>query len=328
MGMKIQILIIVIFVLLTYTILSGCQEDITPNSETKTVPKEGKWGIYKLTLNNEDITLIYSSENEIEGIKVDKLNENLVFCHKIGGEENEHREICTVNIDGINYNRLTDNNVWDLYPTWSPDGTKIAFLSFREDDLDIYTMDADGSNVEKLFNSGTHDGDIHWESDKIVFTSNSSIWMINEDGSEPREITYPPQQGEWGEANLPFGDYDPRLSPDGQKIIFSRLEDDRSVHGNYNIFTIFINGSGETRLTNTGYSQGLTSWSKSGYKIVFIVAAIDDLGKYDIYMMNSDGTNLRNITPDYFPNDFLCHSAIFSNDDSNLYFIGQWWEYI
>jgi len=71
---------------------------------------------------------------------------------------------------------------------------------------------------------------------------------------------------------------------------------------------------------------GLTSWSYSGDKIVFIVAAIDDLGKYDIYIMNSDGTNNRDITPDYFPNDFLCHSAVFSNDDSAIYFVGEWWE--
>jgi len=84
--------------------------------------------------------------------------------------------------------------------------------------------------------------------------------------------------------------------------------------------------SAETRLTNTGYSQGLSSWSYSGDKIVFIVAAIDDLGKYDIYSMNSDGTNNQDITPDYFPNVFLCHSAVFSNDDSILYFVGEWWE--
>ena len=38
------------------------------------MPKEGEWGIYKLDLNNEDIALIYNSNNEIEGIKIDKVN--------------------------------------------------------------------------------------------------------------------------------------------------------------------------------------------------------------------------------------------------------------
>jgi TolB protein len=149
---------------------------------------------------------------------------------------------------------------------------------------------------------------------------------MNEDGTEPMQLTHSPKQGQWGNANHPFGDYDPRLSPDGQKIIFSRLENDSSPHGNYNFFTVNIDGSGETRLTNTGYTQCIASWSNSGDEIVFIVSAIDDQGKYDIYMMNSDGSNYRDITPDYFPNDFLCYPAIFSNDDSSIYFIGQWWE--
>jgi len=85
-------------------------------------------------------------------------------------------------------------------------------------------------------------------------------------------------------------------------------------------------GTVETRLTYTGYSQGLASWSRSGDKIVYIVAAMGTEGKYDIHVMNSDGTNSRNITPDYFPSNFLCHSPIFSPDDSKIFFLGEWWE--
>ena len=130
----------------------------------------------------------------------------------------------------------------------------------------------------------------------------------------------------WGNANLPFGDYDPRLSPDGSKLVFERLLNDSSIHGNYDIFIVNSDGTGETRLTYTGYSQGLASWSHSGDKIVYIVAAIGTEGKYDMYIMNYDGTDSRNITPDYFPSNFLCHSPIFSPDDSEILFIGEWWE--
>ncbi len=326
-------MVFAVILIVSILFFSGCtdskQDNNSPNFENeadKTVPKVEKWGIYKFNLQTEDVSLIYSSQNEIEGLKFDKENENFVFCQKIGGEGDEHREICTLRLDGGNYNRLTNNSYWDLYPAWSPDGTQLAFLSFREDDLDIYKMDVDGSNINKLFDSGFHDADIHWETNKIVFTSNSSIWMINEDGTNPVQITFPPKQGQWGNVNLPFGDYDPRISPDGQKIVFSRLENDSSVHGNYNLFIINIDGSAETRLTSTGYSQGLSSWSNFGDRILYIVAAIDDAGKYDIYIMNSDGTHNRDITPDYFPNDFLCRSAVFSNDDNIIFFIGEWWE--
>ena len=48
-------------------------------------------------------------------------------------------------------------------------------------------------------------------------------------------------------------------------------------------------------------------------------------GKFDIYLMNSDGTDNKNITPDYFPADFLCHNPIFSLDEDEIFFIGEWW---
>ena len=46
--------------------------------------------------------------------------------------------------------RLTDSDGYDGAPAWSPDGRKIAFVSDRDGDRDIYVMDADGSNVERL----------------------------------------------------------------------------------------------------------------------------------------------------------------------------------
>jgi len=159
-----------------------------------------------------------------------------------------------------------------------------------------------------------------------VFTSQSAIWRMKEDGTQPVRITDPPGRGEWGEANLPKGDYDPRLTRDGKRIVFERLEDMSNPHGGYNFFAINLDGEGETRLTDNGYSQGLANWSHSGEKIVYVVAAIGDEGKYDMYIMNSDGANNRSITPSYFPTDFLCYSPVFSMDDSRVFFIGQWWK--
>ncbi|TET28068.1 MAG: hypothetical protein E3J73_01365 [Candidatus Bathyarchaeum sp.] len=50
-----------------------------------------------------------------------------------------------------------------------------------------------------------------------------------------------------------------------------------------------------------------------------------DEGKYDSYLMNSDGSENRNITPDYFPADFLCHDPIFSKDGTKIFFVGKWY---
>jgi Tol biopolymer transport system component len=87
--------------------------------------------------------------------------------------------------------------------------------------------------------------------------------------------------------------------------------------------TINVDGTQETRLTSTGYAQGLASWSHSGDRMVYGVAAIGEAGKYDMYMMNADGSENHDVTPGYFAANFLCHSPIFSQDDLEIYFIGE-----
>lgn len=59
---------------------------------------------------------------------------------------------------------------------------------------------------------------------------------------------------------------------------------------------------------------------------MYVVSAIGEAGKYDLYMMKADGSGNADIPPDYFPPQFLVHAAVFSVDDSKLYFIGEWWE--
>jgi Tol biopolymer transport system component len=297
-----------------------------PATSALTVPHEGKYGIYALDPLTGRVTLIYSTSSEMytSALRLNNHGDRFVFAQKIDGTSELNTEICTIGVDGENLQRLTNNTYWDLYPAWSPDDTQIAFLSNRTKDLDIYVMNADGTNEHLLFDSGSHDADIDWASDTIAFTSRFKIWTIKDDGTDPTQVTDPADAGQWGAANLPIGDYDPRLSVDGTKIVFERLEDADTLHGSYNIYAINSDGTEENRLTNTGYAQGLASWSHSGDKIIYSVAAIGNAGKYDIYVMNADSTNNRNVTPNYFPTSFLCYSPIFSEDDSKIYFIGQW----
>ncbi|MBD3232143.1 MAG: hypothetical protein GF315_00300, partial [candidate division Zixibacteria bacterium] len=245
-------------------LLFSCSEDSLTNSDDYTVPHEQRWGIYSLNLASEEVELIFSIGEEISGLKLNHAGDKFAFSRKIGGDSMEDEEICVVNADGSGLTQLTSNNYLDTYPCWSPDDSQIAFLSWQNTDLDIFIMDADGGNAQQLYDSGSHDADIDWAGDSIVFTAHSQIWMIRDDGTQPVQLTDPPRAGEWGNANLPFGDYDPRFSPDGSKIVFERLEDDQSVHGNYDIYYYNSSTGTEEALTNTGYSQGLASRSYSG----------------------------------------------------------------
>ena len=306
--------------LLMAFILLGC------TSQKSTFNSGGEiWGIYHLDLNSNDIQLVYGGKAEISSLSLDSSGNNLVFSQKVGGDENQFTEIYSFSLEEQKAQQLTNNDQWDVYPVWSTDGDQIAYLSWRDESLDIYIMENDGSNQRLFYDSGFHDADIDWVGDQLVFTQQSQIWKIKADGSQAEPITNSPQAGEWGQANLPFGDYDPRLSPDGKKVLFSRMIGDESVHGNYDIFMVDLDGSNLINLTNNGNSQGLSSWSHDGSEILYILAASGEIGLYDLYTMDSDGSSNALRNPSFIPDDFLIHSARYSPDSTKIYLVGEWW---
>ena len=314
--------------ILGIALICGCSDRPEPPDPVNEVPREDVWGIYDLDLAAGTVGLIYSSSNEIGGINLDNSGTTLAFSMKSGTDIiDTTSEIYAIGTDGMNLRRLTDNDYYDAYPSFSSDDSNIVFISKRNGTLALYVMNADGSEQQELYDSGGHDADVNWgNGELIVFTRNHQIWILHSDGTNPQQITDPPNAGQWGSANLPIGDYDPRLSPDDSLVVFERLEDPDMPNGGYNLFVINIEGTDETRLTNNYYTQGLPGWSHLGDRIVYIVSAIDNVGKFDIYMINADGTNNHNITPDYFPDLFLARQAIFSRDDSKIFFIGEWWQ--
>jgi TolB protein len=282
--------------------------------------------LYSLELATNRVELLASFPQPIEGLRLSHRGDRLAFSCRPESSAREAEEICTIAIDGRDLRRLTTNGVMDTYPSWSPDDSRIAFLSWRGRDLDIYVMDADGSGQRLLYDSGRNDADIDWSGERIVFTRDSQIWSILADGSDPIQITDPPNAGRWGNANLPHGDYDPRASPDGARIVFERLVDVDNPFGGYEILVIDREGHGETPLTGDAWTQGLPGWSHTGRALVWIVAAVDGAGRFDIWTMAADGTDRRDVTPAYFPPTFLCHVAVYSLGDAKLFFAGEWWE--
>ncbi len=110
-------------------------------------------------------------------------------------------EVYVMNADGSNPTRLTNNSTVDGGPSWSPDGTKIAFNSQRTGLPLVFVMNANGSNQVNVTQSTTLDsGDPEWSPDgtTIAFTSYNrvgqtnadEIFLMNADGSNIRRITF------------------------------------------------------------------------------------------------------------------------------------------
>jgi len=288
------------------------------------VPYEYEWGIYELDPVACSVSLIYSSPDQILNVRLSPDGSRLAFSKKFGGTGFEHDEICTINVDGSNFTRLTENLEWDIYPVWSPDGSKIAFLVMNET-LGIYTMNADGSNRTLLYDSDYHDSDLYWRGNKIAFTREHQIWVMDSDGSGAHNITDPPRAGEWENAPLPYGDYDPRISPDGETVVFERMMDATYTHGSYDIFMVDITGHNLRNITGNGWTQGMAVWASTGNSLVYSVAAKEDVGYFDIYTINPDGSNSTDLTSALLPPSFLCNTPIYSSDDVKATFIGQWY---
>jgi len=100
-----------------------------------------------------------------------------------------------MNADGTGTKQLTKNSATDTYPTWSPDGMKIAFASNRDGDVDIWTMNADGSEQTNITNDDPwNDDDPHWSPDGrwIAITTDRynglSAELITPDGTTQASI--------------------------------------------------------------------------------------------------------------------------------------------
>ena len=94
-----------------------------------------------------------------------------------------------------------------------------------------------------------------------------------------------------------FSEHAPRWSPDGTKIVYMGHpqygEDDR--RSLQDIFVMDADGQHKTRLTNTPYQEEVPAWTADG-RIVFCGQSPTDPENWDIYLMNADGTGLRNLT--------------------------------
>lgn len=213
-------------------------------------------------------------------------------------------ELFTMSTDGTNIQKLSPATLYqgiysvegylsDVYPSWSPDGTKIAFSSNRHSmlsdpsDLEIFVIDLKTFEVKQLTNAYLQSYSPSWSPDglQIAFMSNRDgdweIYIMNADGTNVTQIT-----------RNTASDRFPRWSPDGQQLIFHSDRD-----GNLELYLINTDGTNEVRLTTNPASDATATFSPDGKWIVF---HSDRDGDDDIYIQNLETGEIFQLTHNDF----------------------------
>ncbi|MBI1750432.1 MAG: PD40 domain-containing protein [Acidobacteria bacterium] len=184
----------------------------------------------------------------------------------VGPDASGQSQVFTVQPDGSERRQLTRAPGGHAFPAWSRDGKRIAFTSLR--------------------------------------TGAVEIWVMNVDGTDQTQLTFPPASG----------NFVPSWSPNGNQIAFASVRT-----GHSEIWVMNADGTNQRQLTSTATPGGSNapSWSPDGTKIAF---ASDSSGLTHVHVMDADGSNIRQLTQPIGTNFPDSNVPVWAPDSSKLSF--------
>jgi TolB protein len=261
---------------------------------------DGPSFVYEVQPDGSDQRLVFGSQPpRFSQIAWSPDGRRIAFVDPVVGR----RGIYVSNPDGTDAQRLTEG-VNDGWPSWSPDGTTIAFSSTRYDSsietcepgaevrcpTDIFTVDADGGNVTRLTTDAAADYQPEWSPDglSLAFAKTfngtaTAIYVMNADGSDVRQVS----------SHDGGSDFSPSWSPDGTHVVFAAIRNE-----DWGIYVVNADGSDEHAIRGAGRHVDDPVWSPDGKLIAFVGNPnTPDYSPDDaVYVMRPDGSDVKRLS--------------------------------
>ncbi len=197
----------------------------------------------------------------------------IVYESRAGG----FTEVWTVDANTGATTQITHDSAVSGHPAWSPDYERIIFSSNREDRRNLYTMKADGSDIQRLTNDPSAD---HWapkyspDGSQVTYvevTEDDGAYMavVNTDGTGMRRVT-----GEYRFAEFPA------WTRDGKLIYFAAIEVGKN---SIDIFSVDPTSLEVKTIVQTVSADVCPHFSRDGTVLTYASAAPDDPQNTDLF---------------------------------------------
>lgn len=209
------------------------------------------------------------------------LDSRIAYVAETGPRNLRQKRVAVMELDGSGHRFLTGEGSTVLMPRFSPDGSRLIYLSYVGGRPSTYVRDlATGSERPLMFGPAmTSAASFSPDSSRIAFAlsdgGNTDIYVVAAGGGTPIRLT-----------SAPGIDTSPSFSPDGRRIAFAS---DRG--GSQQLYVMDADGSNQRRISFGGGSYGSPAWSPSGDLIAFARE-----GAFHIGTMRVDGTGERILT--------------------------------
>lgn len=215
----------------------------------------------------------------------------IVFSYGTFSRNGIETNIVSTCPDGSEKRRLTVDGLGNYNPTWSPDGSQIAFISARDGVPELHLMDKNGESVRPPA-SGIEVRDLIWlpEGQRIAIQvpedEGQWIWKsVEVTTGEIAELT------DWNDDSS----FQPwAFSHDGSRLAYSSGSGDGNAPSRQ-IRIRDLGGTIDFQLTTGEADKLLAAWSPDDAQIAFLSVAEGPVGEYGLYVIDIDGSNLHQI---------------------------------